>query len=80
MEATRIKQMIETGLPHSEATVQGDGTHFEAVIVCQDFEGKSTLLRHRMVYGALGDSMQSDIHALSMRTFTPAEWLTAQQA
>lgn len=80
MQTDTIKQMIEAGLPGSEAQVTGDGTHFEAVIISDAFEGKNTLTRHRMVYGALGDAMQSAIHALSMRTLTKAEWLTAQQS
>jgi acid stress-induced BolA-like protein IbaG/YrbA len=75
MQTNTIKQMIEAGLPGSEAQVTGDGTHFEAVIISDAFEGKNTLARHRMVYGALGDAMQSAIHALSMRTLTKAEWL-----
>ena len=58
---------------NSEVTVVGDGQHFEAVIVCADFEGKSLIQRHKMVYSVLGDKMKSDIHALSMKTLTPAE-------
>ncbi len=75
MESDTIKQMIEAGLPGSEARVTGDGTHFEAAVISDAFEGNNTLARHRMVYAALGDAMQSAIHALSMRTFTKAEWL-----
>ena len=75
MQTGTIKQMIESGLPGSEAQVSGDGTHFEAIVICDDFAGKAMLARHRMVYGALGDAMQSAIHALSMRTYTRAEWL-----
>ncbi|MEO5573809.1 MAG: BolA/IbaG family iron-sulfur metabolism protein [Gammaproteobacteria bacterium] len=79
MESDTIKRMIETGLPGCQAKVHGDGSHFEAVVITDAFEGQSTLARHRMVYGALGDNMQSAIHALSMRTLTNAEWLTSQQ-
>lgn len=75
MQTGTIKQMIESGLLGSEAQVSGDGTHFEAVVICDAFEGKAMLARHRMVYGALGDAMQSAIHALSMRTYTRTEWL-----
>jgi acid stress-induced BolA-like protein IbaG/YrbA len=54
--------------------VSGDGAHFEAVVVCAAFEGKSRVQRHQLVYGALGDRMREEIHALSMRTLTPDEW------
>jgi acid stress-induced BolA-like protein IbaG/YrbA len=54
--------------------VTGDGAHFEAVIVSPAFAGKSRVQRHQLVYGALGDRMREEIHALSMRTLTPDEW------
>ncbi|MEW6354434.1 MAG: BolA/IbaG family iron-sulfur metabolism protein [Pseudomonadota bacterium] len=80
MDAATIKRMIESGLPASQARVTGeDGSHFEATVVSDAFEGKTMVARHRMVYATLGDSMQSAIHALSLRTLTNAEWLTAQQ-
>ena len=68
-----IQNWISQGLENSEVTVDGDGQHFEATIVCPDFEGKSLIQRHKMVYSALGDKMKSEIHALSMKTLTPAE-------
>lgn len=75
MQASDIKHLIETGLPGARAEVKGDdGTHFEAVVVCPAFAGKSLLEQQRMVYAALGDHMRSDIHALSMRTYTPEQW------
>ena len=69
----QIKTWIEAGLPNAEVNVQGDGHHFEAVICTADFTGKSKIQRHQMVYAALGDKMQSAIHALSMKTITPQE-------
>ncbi len=75
MQTDTIKKMIETGLPGSAVQITGDGTHFEAVVISDVFEGKKILARHRMVYGALGDAMQSAIHALSIRTYTKTEWL-----
>ena len=66
-----IKTLIEQGLPGAEAIVEGDdGTHFAAVVVSDEFEGQSTLARHRMVYGALGERMGTEIHALSLKTLT----------
>lgn len=78
MQAEQIKQMIETGLPGSQAQVLGDdGQHFEAIIVSEAFVGKNMLQQHRMVYATLGDGMQGAIHALSMKTFTPEGWAAA---
>lgn len=71
-----IQGWISEGLAGSRVEVDGDGHHFEAVIVCEDFTGKSLIQRHQMVYGALGDRMKSEIHALSMKTMTPAEMQT----
>ena len=47
--------------------------HFSLDITSAAFEGLAPLARHRLVYAALGDMMQSDIHALSIRARTPAE-------
>lgn len=73
LEGQTIAQWIEQGLPNAQARVDGDGAHFEAVIVCDDFAGKNTMARHRMVYAALGSKMGNEIHALSMKTITPDE-------
>ncbi len=69
-----IEDSIRQGLSCEHLHVDGDGHHFEAVIVCADFEGKRLIARHQMVYAALGDRMKAEIHALSMKTLTPAEW------
>jgi len=69
-----IKSLIERNLAQSEVTVSGDGRHFDAVIVCAKFAGKSRIQQHQMVYRALGDKMEVEIHALSMRTVTPEDW------
>ena len=74
MDADFIRELIETGLPGSQARVHGpDGVHFEAVVVCEAFHGKLPLARHRMVYATLGERMGGEIHALSLKTVTPAE-------
>jgi acid stress-induced BolA-like protein IbaG/YrbA len=68
-----IKSAIEAGLACEQVEVDGDGQHFQASIVSSAFEGLSRIKRHQLVYGALGDRMRAEIHALSMRTLTPAE-------
>jgi acid stress-induced BolA-like protein IbaG/YrbA len=68
-----IQGYIEAGLSCREVRVVGDGQHFEALVVSEDFRGKSRVQRHQMVYAALGGRMREEIHALSMRTLTPEE-------
>ncbi len=74
MDPDKVKEMIENGMSAEHVTVTGDGAHFEAVIVSNEFEGKSLVQRHQVVYRALGDAMKEDIHALSMKTYTPEQW------
>ncbi|MEY3068989.1 MAG: hypothetical protein RLZZ456_688 [Pseudomonadota bacterium] len=74
MSPDTIAQMIQAGLPGAQVEVFGDdGVHFEALIVHEAFAGKLPLARHRMVYATLGDKMGGEIHALALKTLTPAE-------
>ncbi len=70
-----VKAYILQELDCEYIQVEGDGRHFEAVIVSAAFEGKGMLQQQQLVYRALGDRME-DIHALSMKTFTPEQWAT----
>jgi acid stress-induced BolA-like protein IbaG/YrbA len=69
-----IRRNIEEKLPCEHVQVDGDGHHFEALIVSSAFQGKTPVQRHQLVYAALGDRMREEIHALSMRTLTPDQW------
>ena len=69
----QLKSWIETGFDNANVSVEGDGHHFEAVIVASEFDGKNRIQRHQLVYAALGDKMKAEVHALSMKTLTPAE-------
>jgi acid stress-induced BolA-like protein IbaG/YrbA len=60
-------------------TVTGDGQHFEAVVVSAAFAGKSRIQRQQLVYQTLGSRMTGEIHALSMKTFTPEEWESSRK-
>jgi acid stress-induced BolA-like protein IbaG/YrbA len=68
-----VRDYIAAGLPCEKVEVEGDGRHFFATIVSAAFEGRSRVARHQQVYRALGDRMREQIHALSMKTLTPAE-------
>ena len=69
-----VKQGIQGGLACEYVEVIGDGQHFQALIVSEQFAGRSRVQRHQLVYAALGERMREEIHALSMRTLTPGEW------
>jgi len=74
MDPKEIQAMIQSGMSGSTVNVEGDGTHFEAIIVSGDFDGKTLLERHQLVYKVLGDAMKERIHALSLKTYTPEQW------
>lgn len=75
MTAEQLQQLITAGLPCEVCQLEGDGRHWYATIVSVAFEGKRPIQRHQQVYATLGNRMQTDeVHALSMKTFTPAEW------
>ena len=69
-----VKAGIQAGLACEHIEVAGDGEHFQALIVSREFEGRSRVQRHQLVYAALGERMREEIHALSMKTLTPQEW------
>jgi acid stress-induced BolA-like protein IbaG/YrbA len=69
-----IQRWISEKLPCDFIEVDGDGQHFESTIVSPEFTGKRSLARHQLVYQALGERMHAQIHALSMKTFSPEEW------
>ncbi len=73
----QVSAFIAAGLPCAHLDVEGDGRHFFATIVSTAFEGLSRVRRHQQVYAALGDRMREQIHALSMKTLTPAEFSAA---
>jgi len=79
----QVEANIKAKLPDAKVQVQdltGGGDHLEAVVVSSEFEGKSRVKQHQMVYGALQEAMASEaIHALALKTYTPAAWEKASQ-
>ena len=81
----RIEQRLEVLSPDSVELIddsdkhaghegaKGGGGHFELIIVSPQFEGKSAQARHRMVHAALGEMLEREIHALSIKAYTPDE-------
>jgi acid stress-induced BolA-like protein IbaG/YrbA len=75
MTAEELQNIIAAGLACDHLEVEGDGRHWQAVIVSTEFAGKRLIQRHQRVYATLGERMHTDeVHALSMKTYTPAEW------
>jgi acid stress-induced BolA-like protein IbaG/YrbA len=77
MDAKEVETLIRQGIPDAHVEVRdttGGGDHFEALIVSTVFEGKGLVERHQTVYKALGEAMRVRVHALSLRTLTPAQY------
>ena len=75
MTSDELKSLILAGLPCEHIELIGDGRHWYATIVSAEFDGLRPIARHQRVYATLGGKMHTDeVHALSMKTFTPAEW------
>ena len=75
MEPAEIRQLIESGMPDAVVNVMSnDNTHFEALVVSEQFAGKRPLARHQLVYACLGSLVGNEIHALSIRAMTPEEY------
>ena len=75
MTAQELQALIGAGLPCAHLQVEGDGRHWYATLVSAEFEGKRLIQRHQRVYATLGEKIKTDeVHALSIKTYTPAEW------
>jgi acid stress-induced BolA-like protein IbaG/YrbA len=79
MTADELKNIISTHLKCEHIELEGDGQHWYATIVSDEFEGKRLIQRHKLVYATLGEKIQTnEVHALSMKTYTPQEWQALQ--
>lgn len=78
MNPSEIERLIATGFEDALVKVMsGDNTHFEALVVAEEFAGKRPLARHQLVYKCLGALVGNEIHALSIKALTPDEWRAA---
>jgi acid stress-induced BolA-like protein IbaG/YrbA len=74
MTPAEIERLIRSGFDDGIVEVAStDNTHFEAMVVSAEFEGVRPLARHQLVYKTLGALVGNEIHALSIRAFTPQE-------
>jgi acid stress-induced BolA-like protein IbaG/YrbA len=79
LETQAIEQLIRTGLPGAEVQVNGDGSHFDAVVISESFAGLTPIKKQRLVMDTVKAQLASgELHALSIKTFTPAQWSATQ--
>ncbi len=74
MQVEEIREKIKQGFTDCEVYVEGDGRHFQAIVVSDAFSGKNMVQQHQLVYQTLGDKVGDDIHALSINTYTKEQW------
>ena len=74
----QVEAMLKAAMPDSQVQVQdltGTRDHYQVSVVSSQFEGKTRVQQHQMVYRALGTAMSTEaIHALTMKTYTPSSW------
>jgi acid stress-induced BolA-like protein IbaG/YrbA len=84
VDLKEVEKMIQTKLPNSQVMVRdltGGGDHLEAIVISSEFEGKTKVKQHQLVYSALSEAMATEaIHALALKTFTPDTWKTVGQS
>ena len=74
MNASEVKTLLESSIPHCDVIAQGEGCNFQVVVVTSEFEGLSTVKRQQLVYSHLQEAIASGaIHAVTMKTYTPEQ-------
>ena len=74
MDAVEIETLIKKSLPDAQVTIEdlrGDGDHYAAYVTSAEFEGKSRVQQHQLVYAALKGRMGNELHALALQTSAP---------
>lgn len=80
MTPEQVQALLEAGIEGARATVQGGGDRFEILVVAETFEGLSKVRRQQQVYACINEQIASgNIHAVTIHTYTPAEWDKAQR-
>jgi len=75
MHPEHIKQLILAGMACDFLELDGDGQHFQAIVVSNEFIGKNRVQRQQRVYETLKEKLATgELHALSFKTLTPEEW------
>ena len=75
MDAATVKDLLQSHLTDCEFQVQGEGSHYDIIAIGEVFEGLRPVRKQQLVYAALSEQIaDGSIHAVNIRTFTPAEW------
>ena len=75
MSPNDVKQMIEQGIPGSQAIVAGEGCNLSVTVISDAFEGKSMVQEQKMVYATVNQLISTgQLHALGIKAVTAAEW------
>lgn len=75
MDTTQVKKLLDDALQLAEIHVKGEGSHYEVIAVDESFEGMSRVKKQQLIYAPLMEYIQrNDIHAVSIKAFTPDEW------
>ena len=75
MDSAGVEALLNAHLENCEVTVQGEGSHFEILVVGEVFAGLRPVAKQQLVYAALGEQIaDGSIHAVNIRTFTPDQW------
>lgn len=80
MDAATVKGLLQSHMPDCEIHVQGEGNRYDIAAIGSVFEGLRPVKKQQLVYAALSDHIaDGSIHAVNIRTFTPAEWQAREQ-
>jgi acid stress-induced BolA-like protein IbaG/YrbA len=79
MQVEELKSLLESKLPGCNIEVSGDGRHFDLIVVGAVFEGMTPVKKQQYVYAAINDRIaDGSLHAVNMKTYTPAQWAALQ--
>ncbi len=75
MDAAVVKSLLDAHLDNCEVTVQGEGSHYDILVVGEIFAGLRPVAKQQLVYAVLNEKIgDGSIHAVNIRTYTPEEW------
>ncbi|MGK7903202.1 MAG: BolA family protein [Hormoscilla sp.] len=82
IDPAAVEAMIKAKLPDARVKLYTDDReHYEAVVVSSEFEGKRTVRQHQLVLGSVQEAIgTNELHALALKTYTPAQWEAASGA
>ncbi len=82
MTVEEVREKIASLVPQSTVYIldpMNDGQHLQAIVISPAFEGMMLIKQHQMIMKPLKETLQHDVHALGLKTFTPEKWLEAKK-